>query len=114
MARSLQLPHCCKTHYIYDFDYDNYWAKDDASTSYIINRTKTSVNNIIKNKFRKWSGQYYDNLNLLFIATVNKSQTSAQKALEEMGFILDETVDNHLVGSMVYVYKKTINKKELK
>lgn len=113
MARSLQLPHCCKTHYIYDFDYDNYWS-NTSERRYIINKTKESINRIIRNKFKKWTSPYYNHINLLFVATVNKGQTSAQQALEEMDFTLDETIDNHLIGSMVYVYKKTINKKELK
>jgi hypothetical protein len=112
MARSLQLPHCCKTHYIYDFDYD-YWANTEEDKQFIVNKTKESINKIIKNKFKKWTGPYFNHTNLLFVATVNNRQTNARQALEEMEFTLDETVDNHLIGSMVYVYKKTINKKEL-
>jgi hypothetical protein len=107
MARSIQYPHCCKAYNIYEFIYDSWFDNIEYRESKLRD-TKKSIQQIIA---RRLNVTGYKQITYLFTATVNDQQGTAKQALEELGFELQETIDNKkTTGSIVYFYKKQVTK----
>jgi hypothetical protein len=109
--RSIKLPLCCKTYFIYDFPYDNPWYNKEDKV-WREKKTKDSIKNIV-NRRLIYRDNHFIGINLAFIANVSHEQKQAKAILEDLGFDLINIVDNKKsTGSTVWVYSKTLSTKE--